>query len=495
MAVSIGLCQEIRRLEGFGKYANSDWQKVLRRHAGRYANLLPDRPELGLSSPAITAAQLESVLAPFLDTDLLYARETEYRLTQSILGPIADALDVANLRPEDVAFVLPVGGSSLIPQVVQALGRFFPAAEMLTTKDQRQAQTAVARGAAYQALSLAATGRGVFETVASESVSMRTATGSVTLVERGSTLPLRGEVPSLRVPRSEGRFDATIRIELMAGEGARQRKLYAGTWAIPQLATGGDAQRRRSRTVGSSLGASYCPQRCPESPFGVRSQHPLSHVVSPNEHRLEIDGLEEGLSSGAITADGVGEAYARLAELHVNLRMNEKAVDRLTRAVRTQQSPDGGFLMRVAGTYGDLGYYQREEKFYREAGAISRSGAPWFNLSLSLRRQERYPEALESVDRAIAAEPRRMPYQVCRAMVQQQLGREHRKELAAAVEGFSAVERLDDWTLGWFRVAAELTKDTALMRRIDDERRNRKQPEVIEADGLLPEVVGMVRKP
>jgi hypothetical protein len=50
---------------------------------------------LKLSTATITAAQFDDVLAPFLNTEHLFARSTEYRLENSIFAPIADALDRA----------------------------------------------------------------------------------------------------------------------------------------------------------------------------------------------------------------------------------------------------------------------------------------------------------------------------------------------------------------------------------------------------------------
>ncbi len=61
-----------------------------------------DDKEYTVTSPSLSAAKFEELLAPFLDTELLYARETEYRLTCSIFAPIQDALDRAGVDLSDV---------------------------------------------------------------------------------------------------------------------------------------------------------------------------------------------------------------------------------------------------------------------------------------------------------------------------------------------------------------------------------------------------------
>ena len=108
--------------------------------------------KLTLQSPRLTAEQFEMLLEPFLDRDLLYARQTDYRMTCSIFAPLQDALDRSGLDRSDVDYCLLVGGSSLIPQVAAAAAGFFPSARVLTHGDADSVQTAVARGAAYHAL-------------------------------------------------------------------------------------------------------------------------------------------------------------------------------------------------------------------------------------------------------------------------------------------------------------------------------------------------------
>ena len=85
-ALKVGLCSEIRRLESFGKYAQADKASIVKVQPGLHQFRTSAR-ELTLQSPRLTAAEFEKVLAPFIDTDLLYAVEGEYRVRAQSLRP------------------------------------------------------------------------------------------------------------------------------------------------------------------------------------------------------------------------------------------------------------------------------------------------------------------------------------------------------------------------------------------------------------------------
>lgn len=70
-------------------------------------------------------AACNTLLAPFLDPDQLFVKETEYRQTLSIFTPIQDALSRLDLDPEDIDLCLLVGGSCLVPQIRDTLREFF----------------------------------------------------------------------------------------------------------------------------------------------------------------------------------------------------------------------------------------------------------------------------------------------------------------------------------------------------------------------------------
>ena len=167
-----GICGEIRRLQSFGKYEEQRDELVRKLPASR--TLKVGGLELKLSSPELSAARFEEILELFLDRDLLFPSKSDYLLATSIFGPLTDALNRSGLAPEDIDLALMVGGSSLIPQVSQAVDAFLPNARILTHRNQDDIKSCVSRGAAHQAMSLALFGEGLVQPVCAESLAIQT---------------------------------------------------------------------------------------------------------------------------------------------------------------------------------------------------------------------------------------------------------------------------------------------------------------------------------
>jgi len=148
------------------------------------------KSELRLSQPSLSAAKFEDLLSPFLDRDLLFAKESEYRLTQSIFAPLEDALDRAEMEPYEIDFCLMVGGSSLIPQVRESVEKFFQKGSVGYFEDHLDIQLSVAKGAAWNAAIKALTERPLIEPVLHDGISLITSEGVLnTLIPSRVTLP------------------------------------------------------------------------------------------------------------------------------------------------------------------------------------------------------------------------------------------------------------------------------------------------------------------
>ena len=160
-SLKIGLCQEITRLKRFDRY-DEEHATLIKKNPGVYPCALRDGTVLRLQSPTLSAVQLDKVLKPFLDEDLLYARETDYHMSCSIFAPLRDALHRAGVESEDVDLCLMVGGSSLVPQIAEAVEGFFGKARFLRFEDLEQTQTAIAQGAACKHYRWACTDRASF---------------------------------------------------------------------------------------------------------------------------------------------------------------------------------------------------------------------------------------------------------------------------------------------------------------------------------------------
>ena len=189
--LKISMSKEIARLKELGRYEaerETTFKEINLSHECRLKNG-NELTLLTLTAPKLTALQFEDAVDPFLDRDLLYPRDFDYHMTCSIFAPLQDALDRAEMERGEVDYCLMVGGSSLIPQIAEAVKEYFSEAELLRFEDIERVQTAVAEGAAYQALSLAHFRQGVVRPAAGGTIRILTGKGSKTLIERGAELP------------------------------------------------------------------------------------------------------------------------------------------------------------------------------------------------------------------------------------------------------------------------------------------------------------------
>ena len=498
-ALKIGLCREIARLRSFGWLKAKAASKAMSTQPGVHAFRVGSR-ELKLRSPTLTAEEFSSLLEPFLDRDLLYARETEYRLTCSIFAPLQDALDRSRLEPDSIDLCLLVGGSSLIPQVEDALNAFLPKAKLLKHDDPDAAQTAVARGAAYHALALALFGRSIFHLVAQERIAIRTAGGSYELVARGAAIPFpsadtRVETTDLVVPETSLMEPVDLRVELLGGDEGSERVLFSAVWAVRPPVNRGQRLRLRCRMdenqiLELQLGLADDPDALP---FEARIENPITNVVNPNAIRDRIQKTEEDIRIGSVPKEQVPDKVVEVARDYAEINQHEKAISYLKRALRMKGAPDG-HVLNLLGVYsGERKDWIQEEKYYLEtARVLSKASAPLFNLALSQGRQKRYAEAYLTVCQAIERSPNG-PEHTLAAQLSGHLGNTlgRKMHLDLAMKAFGKVGSMPDWELGWYLTACRMSDFPGRLDDAERELKRRgeaKKGGAVAQSGVLPEI-------
>ncbi|MCY4270730.1 MAG: Hsp70 family protein [Gammaproteobacteria bacterium] len=488
-SLKVGLCREITRMRALGRKP-AKLAALAQTLSGAYPCRLRSGKELQLHSPKLKATELNRALEPFLDKDTLHPREGEYVMTCSIFAPLKDAVERAGLAPADIDYCLLVGGSSLIPPVSDAIGGFFPKAETLRFNNTEEMLSAVSRGAALQALSLALNRRGIFRTVTGSSVSLRTKTGSKVLLDAGVELPFPAsgsmETSDLTVPETALLETVPLRIELCDAE---DRTLYAQQWDIEPPVNRGDPLLLTYRMDANQvfhLELSLAEDR--GRIFRGAMENPLTHVVNPNSLRDQVLELEEQMRTGNLSATEKQHTVLRIAELEESLGRYEHALSLLRNLAR--HSPDANLLHRMALVCGRMRDFGREEKYYLESVNLNRkSGDAYFNLSLSKRGQGKNHEAADYADKAIATEDK-PPYRVLKALIADKLrdAAERRSQLVLAFNSFDPIPLLSDWELHWLAQAAKLAGKDTLARECETEKSKRNRDETSEAEGLLPEL-------
>lgn len=489
-SLKIGLCREITRLKRFQRYTDETRASLVQKNPGSYTVPIPGHPELRLQSPRLSAIEFDALLAPFLDHDLLYARESDYGLTCTIFAPLQDALDRAGVGPEDIDLCLMVGGSTLIPQVSEALGGFFNNARSLSFQDADVNQTAVARGAAWQALALALYGRGVIQPVASDEISIQTSAGPVVLVRSGSPLPYPGNGDwavnhRLVVPKSSLHETIPIRVEL---RDSRNAILFSRIWELDPPVNQGDPLLLRYRIDANQvlhLHLFATEGGGPEIRWTL--ENPLTNVVNPNAKRDRIAGLEETMRTQALPAARQREIVEEIALLYADLGQRERALSLLARLLKG--GPDGYILNRMGIICGEQKDFVRQERLYRESARVAAWGIPLFNLALSQKRQGQLAEAMSTIDQAISRDPE-PPYLVLKADIAHALKQFEQQDIVLhrAFEAYGPPRTLSDWSLGWYLTAAQLAGDTQRQAEAETER-NRRRRETgcsVDTGGILP---------
>lgn len=490
--LKVGLCREIATRRSFSKDSKNN-SELKKSQPGVYSCSFKDGRELKIESPSLTSQEFEKLLEPFLDRDFLFARETEYRMTASIFGPITDSLHRAGLKEDQIDFCIMAGGSTMIPQVQDAITLFFQQGKVLYFKDPDATQAAVASGAACQALSLALSGKGIIKTVSSDSISIQTASGPLTLIEKGITLPFPAsdswkEIENLIVPESSAERKLAIRIELLNSD---NRVLASCPGEIMPPVKRGQRLLFRYRIDENQIFHFELSLADKNKTTVVKESlsNPLTNSINPNEKREEIDRIEEEIRNNKVSAEDINDSMIKLSELHVDIGQNEKALG-ILQALLASQGPDGYILNRMGIICGEIGDLKKEERFYIEAARIDNDSDPLFNLALSKKNQGKHEEALKIITKAISSR-KKPPYLTLKAMILHILQRADEKTpvLDEALKIFDPISTLDDWELGWYLTAAQLAGDNNRKAEAENEQRSRiAKSGVKRSFGFFPEL-------
>jgi molecular chaperone DnaK len=495
--LKIGLCEKVvQALEN--EEVITDQEETCHK---KFTCQLPEGGSLTLVNPSMSLEAFDKVLSPFLDTDMLFNRETEYFQTLSIFVPIQDALDRSGMKEEQIDLCLLAGGSCLIPQVRHALEEAFEKAEILSFKTADAMQTAVAKGAALNALSLAIQERPVIQPVCQETIDLITSGGPCVLVKKGETLPWPPEggykeITNLMLPESSPHDPVTVRVEVVAREEMGNRMLMCGLWDIPAPVKAGERIRLEYRYDENQVldVRAFHADRDDIKPLKERIEHPLTHISNPQVIKLRIEETEERLRTGITQPQERRNVVMELAKDCAEIRQYEKAISRLSELLRQRNEPDAYVINRMALYCGYMGDVAREERLYAEASVADPTwSGPWFNLALLMRKQKRLEEAKHAIDMAIGLEEDAPSY-VLMSQIVRDMGKDFavKEFLDIAWRRFPKPVELDDWELGWYITASDMLDDKDAAVAAKEERSRRKVrivPAGNESQGLLPVMV------
>lgn len=474
-ALKEGLCREIAQLHLHGRYQGADKTTIVAKQMATAVRV--GDTEYLLAEPCLTAARWEELLEPFLSTYLLHVQQTDFCQTLSIFAPISDAMERARLPVGDVHFVLLAGGSSLIPQVQWAVEKYFPTARILSFPDSTAAQTAIARGAAWSAAWLEATGRPFVRPVISDAIALRVRGRSpITLIDAGSAIPFPADgswatKPGLVLPKQ---FSGLLKVEIVTLPD-EQTVLHMPVEMDKKL--GGEPLLLQYRfTAARSFECALALMREPDKRTESKVENPLVNVANPGAVRAQIEEIEEELRDAGALGKRHSKQLLRLASLYREVRMLEKAAEVLKSAARVAGEPDEVILNLQGLNYDEMGDFNRMETCYKAAVSVSTWSAPFFNWALHCYQQKRFDAALEKVDEAIVREPSHGAYFALKARILLAMEKREAAVQSAehAMELFPPLPELADWQLSWFESAAFFLKREADIKAVNALRSSRK---------------------
>lgn len=490
-SLKIGICEQISRLKNFEKYNDdTDKNSIYYKLSGSYNCLLPSK-KLILKQPKITANEFEKIIEPFLDRDFLYARETEYRLILSIFAPLVDAIDRARLNNDQIDYCLLVGGSSQIPHVLDAIKNYFRKAKILTFNNKEDIQLAVAKGAAYHALFLSLTGKSLIKQVCHDSIYLKTENGFVELIPKGALLPYPSKGQKLKnyetaIPETVIIGDLNLKLEIYKGD--EKELLFKAVWKIPgPINKGEQLILEYSFNENQILELSFIHEKSGEK-FDCIIENPLTNVVNPQSEKIKIAELEEDLRTNRIQA--TPEKFIELADMYSNIGQREKAIDFYKKVLKAKGKPDAEILNKIGILYGEIGDFERQEKFYIEASKVSSNWyGPIFNLALAYKNRKMYDKAISILD-PILDKTEEGPYFVLRAVLSEAKGNDKDKNayLRKSLKFFGPLKSLSEWELGWYITAQKMMGNELEYKKAKEEllKRQNKDIDIGDEEGKLP---------
>lgn len=429
---------------------------------------------LSITKPSLSLEEFNKVLQPFLDEDLTYITETDYRSFTSIFSPIDDTLNHSALDKEDIDFVLLVGGSCLIPQVEDRIREYFPNAMVHLIDSEERIQTCVSRGAAFNALYRAITGTNWFEPVCHQQISINTKKGLIPLIKVGQKLPFPSEDvwadnKALKVPKAVISNSEDLRIEIVAGTGDEAKILYASTWQLMPIINKGEIiNLSYNMSADQVLDIKLSLGSQPDVDFAVTIENPITHIVNVNELQRKIMEIEEWIRVNRQSSLIVTK-IKELAQLYAEQGKYEKAIEFYKRVLKSNSRPDVYVLNQLGIWCGKIKDYKNQEKFYLEAAKHGDGKGSLFNLALSLYQRNQHDQAVTYLLEAIEEEEDPAYYVLLSNIYKEMEDQDHAKKYSdlafSRFQGFT-LDELDDFQLSWYQRLAESRKETGLLQEI-----------------------------
>lgn len=493
-ALKKGICDEIGRYVKFDKYDNTDKAEIIKRFPMDIALNFQNR-SFKLEKPEISAESFNKLMEDFLDEEFLYHREDEYKILNSIISPVQDAINRADLKKEEIDFCLIVGGSSAIPHVNLKLKEYLENAAILKFEDENKFQTAIALGAAYQALLLKLTGKGIIQNINHDGISIHASNEDLELIPKHSILPYPsgkdyGVNYDLLIPETPDVYPYKLRIEIITSE--EKRILFSAVWQIEDDLIKGDRLILNYKMDENQiLRLKLSLTSNPDNFYEIEIDNPFTNIVNPNTIRIQIDKLENELATAKFDKEEKIYKILELAKLYSDIRFFEKSIEYYKMILQSSNYEDSSVFFKIANLYGQIGNHLKEDKYYKEGFNKFQDSGFMFNLALSKYKQRLYDDAEECIKLAIETDQESGPYYLLYSNILEKNNKseESEKYLKNSFDYFNPITIMSDWEIYWYLNACGRMNYEDKIEEVNIEVKKRNlnnKPFISNYEGVLP---------
>ena len=350
---------------------------------------------LTLSEPKITYQQFNNAMNTFLNNNHLSGSNINQSISRllnidnlferqysTIFNPINSALKKANLKKQEIDYVLLIGGSSKNPYIQATLKQFFNDSELLIPRD---LQTHVSTGAAIHSLVFNGFNKNIIQPITSEPIIVITKDDTPRVVLRAGT-----HIPCdlIVIDDLVTSYDGQPAIELPICLGNKNKLLYN----IKIVCTDSSGFRKntpvrleleissdklllaRATAKGSSV---YVE---PINPFANRELTTEQRIVLQAERQSNLEAERNG---GEHTKSGLESLYRAYEQVGNDLRAAE------TLELLNESFPDVSNYNRIGVHYSDAGHDEKALDFYELAYKHDKCPTTSFNYAYKLKQKDK----------------------------------------------------------------------------------------------------------
>lgn len=425
---------------------------------------------LTIEEPRLSFKEFAGVNSVFVkENNLLPAKRIEKEIEfVSVFTPINSALKKAKLSPNDIDYVLFIGGSAKNPFIQEAVSDYFPESDILIPDD---LQAHVSAGAAIHSLVYNGFGKNLIQPITSEPIMLITKDGyreiTDSIVEAGTVIPSDIKIIENLSPQKEGQEV----VELPICVGNKNKILY--NIKLFNTESGGFA---KSTSIKLEIEINADKMLLIRASAGdkkimVEPLSPFSNKEMTTEERIKFKAERDyNLECERNGGEPTLSALKALHKAYEKIGMEFKAAETLE--LIEEMFPGNGNLNNIGLHYSNAGKKEKAISFYQKALDKTPSSTIAFNIAMQYKHTDtkKYKEYLMKA-REMNSFDSTVAYNLGEQYKKEGKIKEGEKLLQEAFDRwqkkFETSNRLEKWEYSWFSSCARAMGKNDYAEHID----------------------------